>query len=120
MYLGDLAIRRMWEEAGMLQWDFLSSHYFKDLEYQKLYDLKPVREYTKTYIVMFDPWKIKWHCQCQYFSLYEEIDPCFHISTIKLMNILKDYIPYFIYAYRFLLPHRCYVQFMSDFGHKVL
>jgi hypothetical protein len=118
LYLGDLCINRMWEEAGHICWDFLSSHYYKELEYQKLYGLKPIRDYTLSYMIFFDPWRIKWMCNCQYFSLYEENDPCIHIITIKLMNILKDYIPYFIYAYRFLLPTRCYNQFMIQFGHK--
>lgn len=123
LYLGDLVIRRMWETEGCLEWEVLSSHYFKDLEYQKLFDLPPVREYTQKYLVRYNPWKDsieRWRCDCQFFSLYAGFENCTHIYTIRLFNILKDYLPYFIYAYRFLLPNHCYKQFMIDFGHKPL
>ncbi len=117
LYLGNLAIRRMWESKGCLHYEVLSAHYFKELEYTKLYDIDPVREYTKKYIVMFNPWTLKYNCNCQFFSIYTDIDYCTHIAEVKLTNILKEYVPYFIYAYRFLLPHRCYKEFMSSFGH---
>ena len=120
LYLGDWAIRRMWEVEGCLNWEVLSYEYFKELEFQKLYDLDAVRKYTKYYIVVYNPWQLRWYCNCQFFSLNGDIEPCTHIHEIRIMNVLKEFIPYFIYAYRFLLPHRCYKQFMLDFGHKLV
>lgn len=109
----------MWEDEGCLHYKLLSSKYFKELEYTKLYDIDPVRSYTSSYIVIYNPWTLKYSCDCKYFSMFTDIDYCTHILSVRLMNILKEYIPYFIYAYRFLLPHRCYKEFMMSFNHRL-
>jgi hypothetical protein len=118
LFLGDLAIERMWEVEGVLHYKVMSFTYFRELEFTKLYGIEPVRKYTKYYTVIYNPWTMKWFCDCEYYSMYTDIDDCTHIVEVKLMNILKEYIPYFIYAYRFLLPHRCYKHFMATFTHR--
>ena len=118
LFLGELATRRMWEVEGSLHYEVLATQYFRELEFTKLYGIKPVREYTEKHIVIYNPWTMKWQCDCKFFSIYTDIIDCSHIVEIKLTNILKEYLPYFIYAYRFLLPHRCYKQFMMEFTHK--
>jgi hypothetical protein len=118
LFLGELATRRMWEVEGSLHYEVLSAKYFRELEFTKLYGIKAVREYDEKHIVTYNPWTMKWICDCQFFSIYTDIIYCSHIIEIKLTNILKEYLPYFIYAYRFLLPHRCYKYFMMEFAHK--
>jgi hypothetical protein len=116
LFLGELATRRMWEVEGSLHYEVLSAKYFRELEFTKLYGIKPVREYDEKHIVSYNPWTMKWMCDCKFFSVYTDIIDCSHIVEIRLTNILKEYLPYFIYAYRFLLPHRCYKHFMMEFA----
>jgi hypothetical protein len=117
LFLGELATRRMWEVEGALHYELLSATYFRELQFTKLYGIKPVREYDKKHIVIYNPWTMKWFCDCKFFSIYTDIMDCSHIVEIKLINILKEYLPYFIYAYRFLLPHRCYKHFVIEFNN---
>lgn len=118
LFLGELVTRRMWEVEGCLHYEVLSAKYFRELEFTKLYGIKPVREYDQKHIVSYNPFTMKWICDCKYFAIFTDIIDCSHIVEIKLTNILKEYLPYFIYAYRFLLPHRCYKYFMMEFGNK--
>ena len=55
LFLGELATRRMWEVEGSLHYEVLSAKYFRELEFTKLYGIKPVREYDEKHIVSYNP-----------------------------------------------------------------
>ena len=113
LYLNDLTVRRMWEENG-LHYEVVSSEHHRALEHAKYQEVVPDLTEAKTYIVVIDK-KLKWHCECYWFGKHQNYDECTHILQIKLTNILKEYVNYFIYAYRFLLPHISYKKFFLDF-----
>ncbi|HTH21697.1 MAG TPA: hypothetical protein VL854_05735 [Nitrososphaeraceae archaeon] len=113
LYMNDLTIRRMWEENG-LHYEVVASEHHRLLEYAHVDGEKPDMTGAKTYEVIVDR-KLKWHCNCYWFGRCQNLDECTHIRQIKLTNILKEYLPYFIYAYRFLLPHHVYKKFFLEF-----
>ncbi len=95
LYIGHLTIRRMWENEGCLHWEVVAAEQHRLLEH--MYYLgrdDPV--VLKTYIVMVDR-KLKWHCNCRWFSMYTTKDYCTHVRQVRIMNILREYVNYFIY-----------------------
>jgi hypothetical protein len=119
MYLSHFTIRRMWENEGCLHWEVVGSQHHRMLE-QMHYLGRDDPLVLKTYVVMVDR-KLKWHCDCRWFSMHTDKDYCTHVHQVMLMNILLDYVNYFIYSYRFLLPNISYKKFLMDFvGHEEL
>lgn len=113
IYMNDLTVRRMWEENG-LHYEVLSSKHHKILEQAKYQGIIPDLKDAETYEVIVDR-KLKWHCNCYWFGKCQNYDYCTHIMQVKITNILKEYVNYFIYRYRFMLPHISYKKFLLDF-----
>jgi hypothetical protein len=123
LYIGHLTIRRMWESEGCLHWEVVAAEHHKWLEHYNYWrkDMfldtgmgSPKKDGWKLYVVMVDR-KLKWHCDCRWFSIHTDKDYCSHVRQVRLMNILRDYLNYFIYSYRFLLPDISYKKFLMDF-----
>ncbi len=114
LYMNDVTVRRMWEHEGCLHWEVISAKHHKRLEYARYNGEKIDTEGMESYVVIVDK-KLKWHCECYWFGKNQELDECTHILQIRLTNCLKEYLPYFIYAYRFLLPDVSYRKFLLEF-----
>jgi len=114
LYMNDLTVRRMWEHDGCLMWEVISAKHHRQLEHAKYQGITPDLSEAESYTVIVDR-KLKWHCNCYWFGKWQDADECTHIMQIKLTNILKEYVNYFIYKYRFMLPHVSYKKFLLDF-----
>lgn len=116
LYMNDITVRRMWEENG-LHYEVISSKHHRVLEQLNYHgvepDLNDLGE-IESYVVTIDR-KLKWHCECYWFGKCQQNDEYTHIMQIKLTNILKEYVNYFIYLYRFMLPHISYKKFLIEF-----
>lgn len=114
LYMNDLTVRRMYEHEGCLMWEIISSKHHRALEHAKYQGITPDLSDAESYTVIVDR-KLKWHCNCYWFGKRQNYDECTHIMQIKLTNILREYVNYFIYVYRFMLPHVSYKKFFLDF-----
>lgn len=115
LYMNDVTVRRMWEHEGCLHWEVVSSKHHRAIEYARYRGEKIDTTGMKTYMVIVDR-KLKWHCDCYWFGKCQNLDECTHIMQIKLTNTLRQYVPYFIYIYRFLLPEISYRKFLIEFN----
>lgn len=116
LYMNDMTIKHVWYNRGNTHYEVVSAKYHKILEAAKYLGENISTDGMKTYTVIVDR-RLRWHCNCYWFGKCQNADYCTHISQIKLTNILKEYINYFIYLYRFLLPDTSYRKFIVEFNY---